>query len=294
MQRFTDGLERSEAVDAVGGPVHNLAINLIRNGDFKDALSGTWLGHPLHPLMVAVPIGSWISASVLDLTPGDSTVAARRLIAFGALSALPTALAGVSDWSDTSGAEQRVGALHAGLNLVAVGLYGGSWVRRRKSSGSKSSRAGTLLALAGGAFMGAAGYLGGHLAYSLGVGTDTNAFQTGPQRWQVVCGEILVKDGSPHAVSAAGVSLLLLEQEGRVHVLANRCTHRGAPLSEGEVGRGCITCPWHGSVFDLESGAVRRGPATQPQPVYEARVVDGDIEVRRVEPRSLRTNCVGA
>jgi len=288
IHRITEAIERSKSVDDVGGPIHNVAIKLIHNGAVKDALSGTWLGHPLHPLLVAIPIGSWMGASVLDVTPGDNTAAARRLVGLGVLSAVPTALAGVSDWSDTSGAEQRVGAVHAGLNLAALALYGGSWIRRRKLGG-----AGTLLALAGGVLMGVAGYLGGHLAYGLGVGTDTNAFQTGPQEWQPVCDETLVKDGAPHAVSAAGVSLLVLEQEGRVHVLANRCTHRGAPLSEGEVDRACITCPWHGSVFDLESGEIRRGPATQPQPVYEARVVDGSIEVRRVEPRSLRTNSVG-
>lgn len=294
VSRITEGLERSKAADAIGGPVHGLALKLIRNGALKDALSGTWLGHPLHPLLVAVPAGSWVGASVLDVTPGNNAPAARRLVGLGVLAALPAALAGVSDWSDTSGAEQRVGALHASLNLAAVALYSGSWVRRRRSDDTKASGAGTLLALAGGALMGAAGYLGGHLAYGLGVGTDTNAFQTGPQEWQAVGDEALAADGRPHAVSVAGVSLLVVEQAGRFHVLANRCTHRGAPLSDGEVDRGCITCPWHGSVFDLESGAVRRGPATQPQPVYETRIVDGNIEVRRVEPRALRTNSVGS
>ena len=288
LHHITAAIERSKSVEDVGAPIHTMAIKLIRNGALKDALSGTWLGHPLHPLLVAIPIGSWVGASVLDITPGDNSAATRRLVGLGILSAMPAVLAGVSDWSDTSGAEQRVGAVHLGLNLAALTLYAGSWIQRRKSDG-----AGMLLALAGGALMGAAGYLGGHLAYGLGVGTDTNSFQTGPQEWQPLCDETLVKDGVPHAVSAAGVSLLVLEQEGRIHVLANRCTHRGAPLSEGELDRTCITCPWHGSVFYLESGEIRRGPATQPQPVYEVRVVDGSIEVRRVEPRSLRTNSVG-
>lgn len=289
-EQITEGIERSERVEAVGAPFHELAINFIRNGAFKDALSGTWLGHPLHPLLVALPTGSWVGASVLDVLPGDNAAAARRLIGLGLLTALPTALAGSSDWSDTSGPEQRVGTLHAGLNMTAMGLYAGSWIRRRRRGGSASEGAGALLALAGAAVLGAAGYLGGHLAYSLGVGTDTNAFQTGPQDWQAVGEEEMVKDGRPHAVSAAGVNLLLVEHGGSLHVLANRCSHRGGPLSDGEVDGGCITCPWHGSRFDLDSGKVRRGPATQPQPLYETRVVDGRIEVRRLESRSLRTN----
>lgn len=288
---ITERIERSEAVDKVGGPVNGLARKVIRGGAFKDALSGTWLGHPLHPLLIAVPIGSWVSASVLDVTAGDNAVAARRLVGLGVLTALPTAMAGLSDWSDTDGAEQRVGALHAGLNLTAVALYGCSWVRRRRGPGS-----GTALALAGSAAVAAAGYLGGHLSYALGVGVDTNAFQTGPTDWQAVVAEASVKDGRPHAVSAAGISLLVIEHAGQIHVLDNRCNHRGAPLSDGEVDdvdQGCIVCPWHGSVFDLDTGAVRRGPATQPQPVYETRVIAGQLEVRRNEPRSLRTNSAG-
>lgn len=289
LRRLTDGIERCRGLDRLGALANRLALKLVKNGPVKDALSGTWLGHPVHPLLVAVPIGSWLGASVLDATPGDNAAAARRLVGLGVLAALPAAATGLSDWSDTDGAEQRVGALHAGLNLTAVALYTGSWVSRRTSR-----RRGTALSMAGGAVLACAGYLGGHLAYALGVGIDTNAFQTGPAQWQTVAAEADLDDGQPQAVSAAGVSLLILKREDRIHVLANRCTHRGAPLSDGSVDGERITCPWHASVFDLESGAVRRGPATQPQPVYETRVVGGDIQVRRDEPRALRTNSVGS
>ncbi len=287
LQRVTDGIERWGGLDKVAGPVNRLAVKAIRNGGVKDRLSGTELGHPLHPLLVAVPIGSWVGASVLDATPGNNAAAARRLIGLGVLAALPAAATGLSDWSDTDGAEQRVGALHAGLNVVALALYTGSWWSRRRPT-----RTGAVLAAAGGVVLGAAGYLGGHLAYALGVGVDTNAFQTGPSEWQAVATESEVADGKLHAVTAAGVSLLVVQQEGRIHVLANRCTHRGAPLSQGQVGIGCVTCPWHGSVFYLDTGAVRRGPATRPQPVYETQIVEGSIQVRRLEPRALRTNAV--
>lgn len=289
LRRVTDRIEQWRGLDRVGGPANRLVVKIVRNGAVKDALSGTWLVHPAHPMLVAVPLGSWVGASVLDAMPGDNAVAARRLVGLGLLAAVPTAATGVSDWSDTAGAEQRVGAVHAGLNLTAIALYAGSWWARRKSTG-----AGAGLALAGGVVVACAGYLGGHLAYALGVGVDTNAFQTGPGQWQDIASEADLEDGQPRAVPAAGVSLLVLKQTGRIHVLANRCTHRGAPLSDGRVDPDCITCPWHGSVFDLESGAVRRGPATQPQPVYETRVVKGSIQVRRCEPRALRTNSVGS
>ncbi len=75
--------------------------------------------------------------------------------------------------------------------------------------------------------------------------------------------------------------------------LADRCTHRGAPLHEGEVKEGCVICPWHDSVFDLRDGSVRSGPASRPQPVFDVQVSDGRVRVRRLESRTLRSNPVG-
>ena len=99
--------------------------------------------------------------------------------------------------------------------------------------------------------------------------------------------------------SAAGVSLAIVRPSGVSEgpsrppgVLANRCSHRGGPLADGDLNAGCLRCPWHGSEFDLATGRVRRGPATRPQPVYEVRVQNDDLQVRRDEPRSLRINPV--
>jgi nitrite reductase/ring-hydroxylating ferredoxin subunit len=93
-------------------------------------------------------------------------------------------------------------------------------------------------------------------------------------------------------VRAGGVALLLTRVAGTPTALTDRCTHRGAPLSDGERRDDCVVCPWHGSTFELATGAVRRGPATRPQPAYEVREAGGRVSVRRVEPRSLRTNPV--
>jgi nitrite reductase/ring-hydroxylating ferredoxin subunit len=92
------------------------------------------------------------------------------------------------------------------------------------------------------------------------------------------------------AVTAGQGRLLLVRQGTEILALGNRCSHRGAPLSDGSVSDGCVTCPWHGSRFDLRTGDVVAGPATVGQPVYETKVVAGQIQVRREEQRSLRTN----
>jgi nitrite reductase/ring-hydroxylating ferredoxin subunit/uncharacterized membrane protein len=267
-----------------GAVQRNVQANL-RPGALKDALSGTWLGHPLHPLLVLVPLGCWTSATFLDLVGGrGSRAAADRLVAAGVVSALPTAAAGASDWSDTGGGERRVGIVHAMANSAGLACFTASWVARK--GGRRAS--GVLLGLAGHAFVGLGGYLGGHLTYATGVGVDTTAFQSGPEQWTPVLDADEVPEGRAVGADVGGVRLLLVRDGGEVRALAARCTHRGGPLDEGPVADGCVTCPWHGSRFELATGAVVQGPATAPQPDYETRVVDGRVEVRRSEPRDAR------
>ncbi len=280
-------IERSEAATKVAAPLQRLARPLARKPVVTDLLSGRFLGHPLHPFLVTAPIGCWTAASALDLT-GRHPETARALVGAGLLAAVPTALSGAHDWTDTSGAEQRVGLAHGLLNVSATACYAGSWWARRRGG-----RAGAGLGWAGVVLASAAGWLGGHLSYGLGVGVDANAFDAGPQDWSrvepgaVAAGEVVRGE-------AAGAGLALVGEGDQIRVLADRCSHRGGPLSDGKKVGSCLECPWHGSRFDLGTGRVRRGPASVPQPSYEVRGGDGGIEVRRLETRALRTNTVPA
>ncbi|WP_375479096.1 Rieske 2Fe-2S domain-containing protein [uncultured Jatrophihabitans sp.] len=291
LRKADAALARIESANGLDGLADKVATNmrrLIRPGFIEDQLSGTAVGHPVHPAIVAVPIGAWTLASTLDLTGGDES-AADVAVAIGTLSALPAALAGWSDWLSTEGAERRVGLVHGLANFVGVSLQSASWVARRR--GRRITGAG--LSLAALALTGAAGWLGGHLAYAMGVGVDTTAFQKYPTDWT----DVLAADDVPASGSATGeadgVPLLFARVKGDIVALADRCTHRGAPLHEGEIADGCVTCPWHGSVFELSTGDVVSGPATRPQPSLEVRVVDGRVQVRRDEQRTLRTNPAG-
>ncbi len=292
--RTLDGLvariERASWLDRVADRVAPIVRPVVRADAVRDVASGSVIGHPLHPVLVAVPIGSWSAATYLDLLGGaKGRVAARKLIGLGNLVALPTAASGQSDWLDTSGAERRVGLVHWALNATTVAAFGGSWLARRRGRVGK----GVALSLLGTATMGVSGWLGGHLAYALGVGVDTTAFQQAPQEWTDVAEESTVV-AAPQLVDAGGVPVLLLRHRGRIVALADRCTHRGGPLHEGEVTEDCVRCPWHGSVFSLADGSVVHGPATRPQPVFEVQVVAGRVQVRRgEEPRALRTRPVG-
>lgn len=281
-------IERARVLDPVTKRVDAVVRRLLPPGPVKDVLSGTPIGHPLHPALVAVPIGAFVGASVLDLT-GERD-AARRLVGLGLLSALPTAAAGASDWSDTLGPEKRVGLAHAAANYAALGLYAASWLARRRGQHGR----GVVLALAGGSALAAGGWLGGHLSYALGVGVDTTAFQAGPCGWSPVAPAEDLDRGKPLQGFVEGVAVMVVRQDGQLRALADRCTHRGGPLSEGRLLDGCIECPWHGSRFRLDEGSIERGPATQGQPVYQVRLHDGWVQVRRDEERTLRTNPVGS
>ncbi|MCK9878948.1 Rieske 2Fe-2S domain-containing protein [Frankia sp. Ag45/Mut15] len=252
-----------------------------------DLLSGRQIGHPLHPAAVLVPAGTLLGATALDLTrdPGLRP-AARRLLGIGLLSAAPAAIAGWSDWLDTEGAERRVGLVHAASNAVGIASYATSWWQRRRGG------SGLAAGLTGAAALGLGGWLGGHLAYALGVGVDTTAFQHGPTEWTDVLAASEVTTAL-RQVDVGAVSLLLTRVDGRLVAIDNRCTHRGAPLADGERDGDCVVCPWHASRFDLRSGEAVQGPASRPQSVYEVREVDGRVEVRRAEVRALRANPVG-
>lgn len=289
LDSLADRIERFEAVDPVADKLSHAAARLYGNRTVKDLASGTPLGHPLHPLLVTVPIGFWGASTLFDLLRQPK--AAQTMTGAGVLAYLPTAASGLSDWSDTEGGEKRVGIVHAALNATAVTVFTASWLARRRGQ----DLLGAALGLAGMSAVSAGGWLGGHLSYALGVGVDTTAFQDPVTDWTDVAAEADVQPGRLTAGEAAGVPVVLTRTaEGELKAYADRCTHRGAPLHEGEVADGCIVCPWHSSQFRVSDGSVVHGPATRPQRPYAVRVEAGRILVRRDdEVRALRENPVG-
>jgi uncharacterized membrane protein len=175
-RRIAEALEEQSSLDRLADPIAGFASRRLA-GRPKEILSGAWLGHPLHPLLTDLPIGAWTSATLLDLFGGRrARPAADALVGVGIATALPTAISGVSDWSDLEPRQRRVGLVHAAANDLALGFYLASFVARRRGRRVR----GTLLGLLGAAAMSAGGYLGGHLVYELGAGVDRSAFQDTP------------------------------------------------------------------------------------------------------------------
>ena len=271
-------LEQAKALDPVVEGVAGVVNKVLPRGTVKDALHGTWLGHQLHPMLIAGPIGLWSSAILLDWTGGDRD-AARRLVGAGVLAVAPTAASGLADWSELGSAKRpkRVGLVHALANTGTAALFGASWFARRAGDEAR----GRKLALLGAGGLAVGGYLGGHLSYSEAVGVNRNADEVKkPREWTDAAAAADVVEGEPRRVDVEGQSIVLVRTGGEVRAIGATCSHWGAPLEDGELVDGCLECPWHGSRFRLEDGSVARGPATTAQLAYDVRTVGERLEVK--------------
>ncbi|HYY24578.1 MAG TPA: Rieske 2Fe-2S domain-containing protein [Candidatus Udaeobacter sp.] len=246
-------------------------------------LHGSWLGHPLHVILTDVPLGSWTAAAVFDLLEtANGNRALRRgadaAITFGLVGAAASAITGLADWSKIGGGEpRRVGLAHGLLNATATACYLTSLCLRR----NRLRRAGRQFAFLGLMVSTVAAYLGGHLVYKKKLGVDHTADQSAPENFVSVLAEASLADNELKRVNADGMPVLLVRRGQRIYAIAETCSHLGGPLSEGKLEDTSVRCPWHGSCFSLEDGRVIEGPSVHAQPVLEARIRDGQIEVRK-------------
>jgi nitrite reductase/ring-hydroxylating ferredoxin subunit len=271
-------IEHFDLLDGAASSLAKAVGRAVQPRLVRNILSGTPIGHPLHPVLTDLPIGAWSMAAVLDAVGGQaSEPAADLLVAVGIATALPTAAAGLNDWSDTQGKPRRIGLVHAAANTAALCFYTSSAVARA----SEHRGLGKMLGLAGLSVLMFGGFLGGHLSYANAVKVNKTADRRGPAKWTSVLAEHDLPEGSQTKADAAGVSVLLYRSGAGIQALDSVCSHMGGPLDKGEIADGCVTCPWHGSTFRLADGQIVRGPATSAQPVYETRLNEGRIEIRR-------------
>jgi nitrite reductase/ring-hydroxylating ferredoxin subunit len=273
-------LENLTALDPTVRVAESVVNRVVRPARLRDLLHGVWLGHPVHPVLVQVPVGAWTSAAVLDALPGTGT-APDTLLAVGLCGVLPALATGWTDWSTLHEQQKRVGLVHAASNVAATSLYLASLVSRR--TGHRTT--GKVLGWAGFATAGLGSYVGGHLAYRQAAGVNHAEFVPHLLKpgWHSIGPFEELPQGKPVTRRLGDVNLMVLRRGNDVNVLANRCSHLDGPLAEGSIdvsaGEDCVSCPWHGSTFRLSDGKVLHGPATAPQPVFETRVVEGKLQV---------------
>ena len=282
---FLDRLADVATFDKAIEPARRAVQGALKPQAFKDLLHGTWLGHPLHPVLVQVPVGSWVSAGLLDAIP-PLRPAATVLIGAGVAAAVPASLAGAADWSEQEIGVRRLGAVHAVANTAALGLYIGSLAARRRGRGTL----GRVLSYAGLGIAGGSAAIGGHMSYaqSSGASHAATAARALTTDWIDLGPLDDLPEGRPALRTGTGssvaVPLAVVRRGAHVDVFVGACSHLSGPLYEGTVeevrGNQCLVCPWHDSAFDLDSGAPLRGPAANPQEKLEVRMEAGRVQAR--------------
>ena len=265
-----------EPLDEIAEPVQE-AVKAVPK-PVRDVLDGVWFGNPLHPALTDVPLGAWSAAFLLDLVGSE---AADGALTVGILGAVPAAVTGLNDWSHLKDDARRIGTVHALVNTAGLTLNVLSLAARR--GGMRNVGRFFSMTAYGGALFSA--HLGGHLSFGLGVRVNRTAFESPRERYAPVCEESELNGGKLVGVELEGESVVVSrsEETGEVCAIAATCSHLGGPLDEGKRDGDTITCPWHGSRFDLCTGEVQGGPAVYPQPRYETRVRVGKVEIRAAQ-----------
>ena len=172
---FFKALEKFEDaswLDPVVRIDQTVARAVLQPRQLRELLQGVPQGHPLHPTLVQVPLGAWVSAGVLDMVPGAER-SAKLLVGVGVLAAVPAALAGLADYADLRERQARVALVHAAANGTAIVLYSASFLARGKGR----QGLGKCLAFAGFGTAALGGFLGGHLTYRQGAAVDRPEFR---------------------------------------------------------------------------------------------------------------------
>ncbi len=254
----------------------------------KSLLNGTWFGHPLHPVITDIPVAAWMITAVFDvlwlISPTTFAWAARGAevtVLLGLLGALGAIVTGLTDWSDTYGAERRVGLNHALFNALATMLYLVSFVLRLLQAPGDSILT-AIIGFVGLASVIYAAYLGGDMVFTKGTGVNHTAWEAAGDDYEAVLAVESVEENKLYRVTAAGVPAVLLRQGLQFYAISAMCPHAGGPLDEGALEGDVVECPWHGSRFCMRDGRVLTGPATVNAPRYDVRVRNGQVEIKRM------------
>ncbi len=277
-ERFSDGLQG--LLQKVPGMQPSSPRHL------KSFLNGTWLGHPLHPVITDVPITAWALTVIFDIIwlishTTWSAYGAFVSVIVGLLAALGAVLTGLADWGDTYGSERRIGLNHALYNSLAFVLYLISFILRLVVGPGDTVLA-AILGFIGLISVSYAGYLGGEMVFTKGTGVNHTAWEAAGDDYETVMPLADVQENKLYRVLVAGVPVVVLRQGEQFSAISATCAHAGGPLDEGTLTGDVVECPWHGSRFCVRDGRVLTGPATVNAPRYDVRVENGQLALKRL------------
>jgi uncharacterized membrane protein/nitrite reductase/ring-hydroxylating ferredoxin subunit len=251
-------------------------------------------GHPIHPILITLPIGFFIGTLVFDLLglafmEVSFNVAAGYMEISGVIGGLLAAVPGFIDYLNTvppkSSAKKRA-TQHGLLNVTMVLIFAAAWIYRMLEEQPEYIIT-IALEFIGVVLMSIAGWLGGTLVYRNQIGVDPRYAFAG--KWK----EKHFDHSEERLIEVAASDELKLNQMQLLHIDHRRivlartetgyvafddhCTHRGGSLAGGSMICGTVQCPWHGSQFDTTTGDVKAGPAKEKIETYEVIEKDGKI-----------------
>lgn len=252
-------------------------------------------GHPVHPMLIPFPFAYLFGSACIDLWARATNRpswfrTAHHMNTLGVGSALVAALPGLADYvlavPPRSSARERATS-HMFANLSALALFAAARVGRRRDP--RPSALAIAAEACGAALLAAGGWMGGTLTFRNQIGVDHRYADAG--KWRLdsmsdraitagpieVAAEDELKVDQMKLLRIGARRIALARTERGYAAFDDRCTHSGGPLSDGVLACDVVQCPWHGSQFEVATGATRRGPAKQGINTYDVRVVGGRV-----------------
>lgn len=285
---FTEVLDRADVFQELSHDFAQMLHRAVleRGENFRnltDIVHGKQIGHPLHPILTDITITSWTLGLLFDILGFTTRIkmlgkAGDYLTGIGTMSAIPTALAGMLDYSTIKKKAAQYGATHGIMNSIAMYWY----LRSLKSRLGGNKPAAIMFSVLGLLFAMPGAWLGGELVFRHKVGVN-HAPDSKLHEWTATIPIDDLSENEPMRVEADDEPILLFRQGEEISAISAICSHAGGPLDQGKViDNVCIQCPWHQSVFDMRTGVVVHSPATAPQPQYAVRINNGKVEVKHI------------
>jgi nitrite reductase/ring-hydroxylating ferredoxin subunit/uncharacterized membrane protein len=253
-------------------------------------------GHPIHAALIPFPLAFLTGAFAFDLLgvwlnrPAWWATGSHLALA-GIATALVAAAPGAIDHLYTvppRSTGKRRATKHASVNLLAVTIFALAWWMRGDPEIPPDRGTLVLEAIAVG-LLTIGGWMGGTLVTRNQIGVDHR--YAGAGKWKE--SSIELRPGGATRVASRDEldvdQVKLLHANGRRIALArteegyvafdDHCPHRGGSLAGGTMICGTVQCPWHGSQFDVRSGAVKAGPATEAIRTYRVEEVDDEVRL---------------
>ncbi len=258
--------------------------------------------HPIHPMLVALPIGLWIGAFVFSILSAFTGAILLNAAAFyaligGCVGAVLAAVPGVIDLFGTvpanSSARQN-GYIHGGVNTLALLIF--IYAAWRQGSPSAIPDNITILAeLLGVIAIGYSGWLGGTLVYRNQIGVERMYANAGKLKERTLdsfdrpaCNQGELGEGQAMLIHIGEERITVARCSEGIVAFSDSCTHKGGSLADGAIIGCAVQCPWHGSQFDIRTGRVIAGPAEEHLKTYEVEMRSGEVFVKRPSAQPTR------